>query len=312
MMRRLIPGLAAGLAIVVSGAVVSLLAERNVLPNPIFSATYQVDIAGLAFRAGLVLGALTFVAVLIVRRIRDTIERVRGEEQQAQISARQRFFQRLDHELKNPLTIIRLGIVNLEQSPGLSGEQASSLERISQQVQRLQKLVVDLRLLYELGRSAIEHKAIGLRSLLEEVIGLCNEAAESPRRITLNVQQVPWPVSDVWGDRDLLVLALRNLLDNALKFTRPDDSIEVRVSEDGRMAIVEVADSGPGILAEEVPHVFEELYRGENARGVPGSGLGLRLVERIVELHDGTVQVRSKPERGTVFTIRLPLAPEPG
>jgi signal transduction histidine kinase len=121
---------------------------------------------------------------------------------------------------------------------------------------------------------------------------------------------MPWPVSDVWGDRDLLVLVFRNLLDNALKFSAPEGQVEVRVTEDGRMAIIEVVDTGPGVPPEEIPHIFEELYRGENARGVPGSGLGLRLVERIVELHDGAVQVRSKPERGTVFTVRLPQAPE--
>jgi signal transduction histidine kinase len=76
------------------------------------------------------------------------------------------------------------------------------------------------------------------------------------------------------------------------------------------MAIVDVIDTGLGIQPEEIPQIFEELYRGQNARGIPGSGLGLKLVERIAELHNGSVQVRSKPEVGTVFTIKLPLAPQ--
>ena len=106
------------------------------------------------------------------------------------------------------------------------------------------------------------------------------------------------------------MLVFRNLLDNAIKFTTPEDQVEIRVTEDGRTAIVDVVDTGPGIPPEEIPHIFEELYRGQNARGVPGSGLGLKLVERIVQLHDGTIFVRSKPEVGTVFTVRLLLAPE--
>ena len=210
--------------------------------------------------------------------------------------------------LKNPLTIIRLGLVNLQQSPGLDVEQTGSLERVSQQVQRLQKLITDLRLLSELDQGSIERKPVNLRELLDETINLSCQSVQPSRKIILNVQQTPWPVTDVWGDRDLLVLVFRNLLDNALKFTKPEDQVEVRVTEDGHMAIVDVIDTGLGIQPEEIPQIFEELYRGQNARGIPGSGLGLKLVERIAELHNGTVQVRSKPEVGTVFTIKLPLA----
>jgi len=112
------------------------------------------------------------------------------------------------------------------------------------------------------------------------------------------------------GRPGLLVVVFRNLLDNALKFTRAGDRVEVRVMEDGEWAVVEVADTGPGIPAEELPHIFEELYRGSNARGIPGSGLGLALVQRIVALHGGEVTVRSREGQGTVVRVRLPLAPE--
>ena len=91
---------------------------------------------------------------------------------------------------------------------------------------------------------------------------------------------------------------------------RSNGTVEVRVTEDGRMASVEIVDTGTGIPPDELEHIFEELYRGENARGVPGSGLGLKLVERIIGLHHGDIQVRSKPELGSVFTIKLPLASE--
>ena len=74
------------------------------------------------------------------------------------------------------------------------------------------------------------------------------------------------------------------------------------------MAVVEIADTGVGIPAEEAGYIFDELYRAQNARGVPGSGLGLALVQRIVELHGGEIRMRSRVGQGTVVSVRLPLA----
>jgi two-component system, OmpR family, sensor kinase len=84
--------------------------------------------------------------------------------------------------------------------------------------------------------------------------------------------------------------------------------VEVRVMEDGRSIVIEVADTGMGIPTEDVTSIFDELYRGSNARGTEGSGLGLALVNRIATLHGGGVGVRSSQSepRGTVFTLRLP------
>jgi signal transduction histidine kinase len=82
------------------------------------------------------------------------------------------------------------------------------------------------------------------------------------------------------------------------------------VREGNTALTVDVADSGPGIVEADLSHVFEELYRGENAKGVEGSGLGLALAKKIVECHDGQISVRSRLGHGTVFTVRLPLPPE--
>jgi two-component system OmpR family sensor kinase len=112
----------------------------------------------------------------------------------------------------------------------------------------------------------------------------------------------------VQGDEDLLFLAIYNLLDNAIKFTRPSDSVEVRAFEDREAVVIEVADTGPGIAEEEVPRVWEELYRGEGSGGVPGSGLGLALARAVIERHGGRVGLRSRIGQGTVVTLRLPLA----
>jgi two-component system OmpR family sensor kinase len=111
----------------------------------------------------------------------------------------------------------------------------------------------------------------------------------------------------VRGDWDLLFLAVYNLLDNAYKFTQPGDTVEVRAFEDGALVVLEIADTGPGIPEAEVPHVWEELYRGQGARGVRGSGLGLALVRAVAERHGGRVTLRSRVGQGTVVTLRLPL-----
>lgn len=91
-----------------------------------------------------------------------------------------------------------------------------------------------------------------------------------------------------------MFLAAHNLLDNAIKFSRPGDTIEVRAFEDGAALVVEVADTGPGIPDEVLPHVWEELYRGEGTRSIPGSGLGLALARAIVQRHGGRAGVRSR------------------
>jgi two-component system OmpR family sensor kinase len=104
----------------------------------------------------------------------------------------------------------------------------------------------------------------------------------------------------------MLLLAIHNLLENALKFSSPGDTVELRAFEDGQQIVIEVADTGPGIPEDEQPQVWEELYRGQSSRGIPGSGLGLSLVHAIIERHSGSVSLRSRLDQGTVFTLRLP------
>jgi len=306
----------AGLVLLVAapaglGVVLSALLARDVLPNWVWVGTYQADLAALAAGAGVLLSLIGGSALGLRTWVRARVQEAHAAEREAQAAARRRFLRRLDHELKNPLAIMRLGVANLQAHPASSFEAADSLARLAEQIRRLEGLVAGLRRLAELEELEPERKPVGLQAVLEEALALACEAEDpAGRAVDVHMQQVPWPVGPVWGDHDLLVLLFRNLLDNALKFTRAGDRVEVRVREDGGWAVVEVADTGPGIPADELPHVFEELYRGRNARGVPGSGLGLALVQRIVRLHGGEVQVRSRMGQGTVVVVRLPLARE--
>jgi len=239
--------------------------------------------------------------------VRDWAEKIRIDLIIQSAEDRRRFLRRLDHELKNPLTAILAGLANLSVAE-TTEDRKDTLSSVQSQVDRLRRLVAELRKLSELETRPLELGPVDLTELLEDVFSLAEDHAEAAERtLTLSIPRAPWPLPVIQGDRDLLVLAFHNLLDNAIKFTGSGDRVEMRASEDGSFVVVEVADTGPGIPASEIDHVWEELYRGEGARGVPGSGLGLALVRAIVARHDGMITLRSRPGEGTVFTLRLPV-----
>jgi len=172
-------------------------------------------------------------------------------------------------------------------------------------------LLNDLRKLSDLEERSIERMPVDIPELLDDVVEAARTIpAYRGRSVNLLITKVPAPLPQVTGDRDLLSLAVYNLVENALKFTSAKDSVEVRALEDGKAVVVEIADSGAGIPSDELSMIFEELYRGSNARSTEGRGLGLALVNRIISLHGGQIEVRSRQDgpRGTVFTIRLPEA----
>lgn len=219
---------------------------------------------------------------------------------------RRRFLQRLDHELKNPLTAVLAGLANLSliEDPG---ERAETLESVSAQVNRIRQLVSELRKLADLETRPLDFSEVDLTGLLEEAFQLVQDhESASQRELTFSIPHAPWPLPSIDGDPDLLSLAFHNLLINALKFTKEEDTIELRAFEDGSQVVIEVADTGPGIPENESSFIWEELYRGEAARGIPGSGLGLALVKAIITRHQGEISLRSRTGEGTVFTVRLP------
>ena len=270
--------------------------------------TYQENLALFFFWSGFLGGALFSLAIGGVWAMRRQAERVRRDEQQAAASAKQRLLRNLDHELRTPLTTIGLSVENLQQITSFAPEQMTSLDGIAQQVRRLQTLIKGLRHLTEQEESMLEKTSVDLANVLQEAVEIAKSApAYRGRSITLDVRQFPWPLPSVWGDPDCLVVVFRNLLENALKFSAGDDRIQVRAWQEWRTAVVEIADTGSGILPEDLPYIFEELFRGNNARHTPGSGLGLTSAHRLVTLHGGTISVDSRLGQGTVMTVRLPL-----
>jgi two-component system, OmpR family, sensor kinase len=219
---------------------------------------------------------------------------------------RVRFLRRLDHELKNPLTAIRAGLANISEAPG-EGARQEAIHSVELQVMRLGSLSANLRKLADLETQDVECTPVDMAVLLRESFDLARNQAGDSRRLSLSIPEAPWPLPAVSGDQDLLFLAIHNLLDNAIKFSRPDDRVEVRAFEDGPSLVIEVADTGAGIPEDELTHVWEELYRGQGARGIPGSGLGLALVKTIAERHSSQVSLRSSFGQGTVVRLKLPV-----
>ena len=278
----------------------------------VFAFVFGVTIRNLgvvAFMMGLfITGLLLIFYNRALRRQAETqilIEAAKLEAEQG----RRRFLRRLDHEIKNPLTGLRAALVNMQEvHTGVDRQRA--VDNAGNAVERLTRLLTDLRKLSDLGERPIELWQVDVPDLLQDVVDAAHVLpAYKGREVNLLIPKVPSPFPMITGDRDLLVLAVYNLVENALKFTCETDSVEIRVNEDGRAILIEVADSGVGIPAEDVSKIFEELYRGSNARSTEGSGLGLALVYRIIALHGGQITVRSSQEepRGTVFTIRLPV-----
>jgi len=288
------------------GIAASLLAQGIWDPVPIL--VFKIDAGMVAFMGGLFLTLVGSSYVLGSWITRRKAERLVEETVNESEEGRRRFIRRLDHEVKNPLTGLRAAMVNLQEAQS-KDERILAAENASRAVVRLTRLLNDLRKLADLEERAIEHARVDVRELLEDVVDAARSVpAHEERNINLFIAKVPSPFPCVTGDRDLLVLALYNLVDNALKFTSADQPVEIRALEDGRSIFLEVADSGTGIQPDDLPKIFEDLYRGSNARGTEGSGLGLALVNRIITLHGGKIIVRSRQEdpHGTVFTIRLP------
>jgi signal transduction histidine kinase len=218
------------------------------------------------------------------------------------------------HEIKTPLSVIR-GYVTLL-ADGIYGDvndqQKKTLEAVSAQTDRLTRLVH--RLLdvsrFEAGGARLELREIELRSFFEELTGDFRVLAVQ------NGIQFPVRLADdlpprMVGDEDRLNEVLGNLLSNAFKFTAKGGTIRVEAARSDGGIAVEVEDTGVGIPADQLPHVFEKFYQVDNdaqPRSV-GSGLGLAIAREIVEAHGGTIGAESEVGRGTRFRVFLPERP---
>jgi two-component system phosphate regulon sensor histidine kinase PhoR len=220
-----------------------------------------------------------------------------------------RLISTVSHELRTPLTAI-MGHVDILDSCSVEEEALwrRSQRFISGEVKRLARLVDDLLSLSRLETSPSQMRPVNVRAIAEEAISTLWEAAERAQ-VTLLLQTPPG-LPRVLADPDRLQQVFINLLDNAIKYSSGGATATIRLSHEGNIVRVEVADTGPGIATDDLPHIFEPMYRGSSAaiRVALGTGLGLNIVKTILEQHGAAISVQSTPGDGATFAFRLPCA----
>jgi len=215
------------------------------------------------------------------------------------------------HELKTPLTVVQsyLEILTTDLDDGLSDEQLSFLKITKESVLRLRRLVLDLVDLigFRSGHLSVETTTVDVAGLLDELIGEMQPLAQAAD-LEL-VHERPAVRVAIRADADRVGQILRNLIDNAFKFTLPGGRITVRTRVERDWVIIDVVDNGVGIHPTDIDRIFEEfvqLKREVGRRRRQGSGLGLAISQRIAEAHGGAIEVVSKLDEGSVFSVRLP------
>ncbi|MDH3584219.1 MAG: cell wall metabolism sensor histidine kinase WalK [Phycisphaerae bacterium] len=227
--------------------------------------------------------------------------------------ARNSFVAHATHELRTPLTNIRLYVETAldegEDDPALRGK---CLNVINTETARLERVVHDLLSTAEIEAGALQLKRDDVR--MDEVfeqLKLDYDAQASEKNITIHFE-LPPKLPVIQGDRDKVILALHNLMGNALKYTQKEGEVSVQVDVVGDELVVDVTDSGIGIREEDQPRIFDKFYRAQDKRlnKITGSGLGLALAREVVRMHGGDITVQSELDKGSTFTLTLPSGAE--
>jgi len=241
-----------------------------------------------------------------VKRLADTFDDMLGRLEAAFESQKQ-FIQDASHELRTPIAIAQTNIEVAEMEVKATVKDYKRLtEVLKMSLERMSRLNDNLLLLSESDQPQMKMMSIDIGSLLEDI------ATESGARakdagVSLELE----PVEDkmlVMGDALRLKQAIINLVDNAIKYNRPGGTIKLSVRADDAQVVIQVQDSGIGISQADQGRIFDRFYRVDKSRSRAqgGSGLGLSIVKKIVEDHDGSIIVESEPDSGSTFTIVLP------
>jgi len=245
------------------------------------------------------------------------LEKVRAQEAASRAEAARQseelkstLLDAIAHDLKTPLTSIRAATTALlSGSVAKPEEQRELLTVVDEEANRLARLVTDAiqTARIEAGRVRLNK---GRQSILPLICSVLEEMRSASEGRSLTVKAAErLPVVAV--DPDLLKLALRQLLDNALKYSPPASPVEVSVETTQHDLVISVSDRGPGIPPHEQPRIFEKFYRLKTDRNrIPGTGVGLAIAREIVEAHQGSMTVAGRPGGGSVFALALPLGSE--
>lgn len=228
-------------------------------------------------------------------------------------SAKSTFVSMVAHELKSPLAAAE-GWLNLILSGSVEtepDEERHMIERSALRLRTLRTLISELLSItaIETGNFYLHRRPVDVAEIVRNSVESEREKAEAKGiELQLSVETAKAGETAL-ADRDALSLVFSNLIDNAVKYTNERGRVSVAVSYNGSYVRVSVEDTGLGIAEQELDKIFEEFYRSRNEHtaSIPGTGLGLSLVKRLVEMHQGHIEVKSALGTGTTFTVNLPL-----
>jgi signal transduction histidine kinase len=212
------------------------------------------------------------------------------------------------HDLRTPVTRLR-GVA--EQSLRSNAGADACREALADCLEESDRVMAILNSLMDIseaetGTMKLAFEDVNLAELIHEVTGLYDHVADEAQvRMTTDVP----PVLSLRADRTRLRQAVANLVDNAIKYTPSGGRVEIAATRAEREVHLSVRDNGIGIPADELPRIWDRLYRGDKSRSQRGLGLGLSLVKAVVQAHQGRVEASSDPGGGSVFSLSLPLPP---
>lgn len=237
------------------------------------------------------------------------VEKARQSERaERAVALRDEILAIVAHDLRNPLQVVATLSETLAVRAGAEeGEAVRRIRRSLHQADRLIQELLDVSRL-ESGALALECEPVEVASLVEEA-GQTAQTSLGGRRLHVGTTVEPG-CPPVHGDRRRLLQVFWNLLENAVKFTPEEGTVEISARPVGEGVRFSVSDQGPGIPEDHLPHVFDRFWQSRKARR--GAGLGLAIVKGLVEAHDGSIWVRSEPGRGCTFVFEIPVVKESG
>lgn len=299
--QKLAMGLIAGVMLLISAIISLPMANRLVLPIRRLAESMHLLASG-HFETRVAVGPEDELGQLA----RDFNTLALSLEKNEQ--ARRRWVADISHELRTPLSILRGEIEAIQD--GIRQAGPDSMRSLHVEVMHLSRLVDDLYQisLYDIGALTYRKSVVDLRALLTDALESFGPEFEQ-KKIALKTELSKGGELSVFADPGRLQQLFDNLLDNALKYTDAGGELSVRLERRGDRALIEFADSTPGVTPEELEKLFDRLYRVESSRNraLGGAGLGLTICNNIVEAHEGSIHALPSPKGGVLISIELPL-----